>query len=170
MVFRFLAIEREPQVPAFVFGERRRCRRHERDALVGRPEQHVERHARGSRRMRIKATERGDGATGIEQTGIEEIGTRTTGFKCELTEAQYAEFETELDEVGWMHGGVLYTAQPCASSLSMPTAYARLRARVSSNGCRSRTRTSSVCRRPRRSASSWAIRCSAPRATIVITT
>ena len=50
---------------------------------------------------------------------------------------------------------------PCASSPSTPTASAPPRARVSSTGSRSRTPTSSACRKPSRRRISSPIRCSA---------
>ena len=137
-----------------MLGERGRRGRHERNALVGRPEQHVERHARQRRGARIEAAERTDGVARAEQAGVEEIRTHASGFQFELAEAQYAEVEAEADEVGLVHGAAtLYCAPMRIITLN-------------ANGIRSaarkgffdwlpgRTPTWSACRRPSASASS----------------
>ena len=71
---------------------------HQRDALVGRPEQHVELNARIDDGTRVIAAECRGGTAGIEQAGVEKVRTDAAGFECELAEAQYAEFDSEIDE------------------------------------------------------------------------
>jgi hypothetical protein len=84
-------------VPA-VLGQRGRGQRGERNALVGRPEQHVELDAGVGDRSRVVATEPRCGIPRVKQTGVEKVGADTARLQRELTEAQHAEFERELNK------------------------------------------------------------------------
>ena len=51
------------------------------------------------RRRRVVAAELRQRVTGVEQAGIEEVGTDATGFQLELAELQHADFQRQLDEL-----------------------------------------------------------------------
>src|SRR5690606_1112152 len=90
--------------------ERRRRHGDERDALVGWSEQHVELEPRQRRRPRVIAAKPADGATGVEQAGVEEVRAQAAGLQLELAEAQHAELEAEANEIGLVHVRTLYCA------------------------------------------------------------
>src|ERR1043165_9109733 len=107
VILRFLAVERPRDVTAVLFGERDRCRRNQRDALVGRTEQHVERPLRALDGVGVVTTERAERAPGVEQSSVEKVRAQPAGFQLELAEAQHAEVQAQLDEGGG-HEGILY--------------------------------------------------------------
>ncbi len=92
VVLGLLAVEGIGKVQSVVRCEGRRGCRHQRDPLVGRPEQHVERNGCAGRRCRIAAPEFGQGAAGIEQPGVKKIRADAAGFQGEFAEAQDALF------------------------------------------------------------------------------
>lgn len=63
-----------------------RCKR---DTLVGRAEQHIERDLAVDDGCGIATAQFGQGGTGVEQAGIEEIRAGTPRFQGEFTETQY---------------------------------------------------------------------------------
>ncbi|MNN47286.1 hypothetical protein D3C81_1617010 [compost metagenome] len=71
----------------------------QRDALVGRAEQHIERNAAIDHGSRIESAELGEGETAVEQAGIEEIGAGTPGLESELTETQYSALDGKANEI-----------------------------------------------------------------------
>ena len=103
----FLAVERDRHVAAPP-RQRDGERRGERDALVGRTEQHVEREPGRVQRIGVALAERGQRGPGVEQAGIEEIRAGAPGFQRELAEAQHAAIEREVEEAEAMvvQGGV----------------------------------------------------------------
>ncbi len=98
VVLRFLAIERERQVASVQRVQRRGGGGSERNALVGRSEQHVEGQARTHDGFGIAAAEHCKRSAVIEGTGVEEIRTHTSGFQREFAEPQNVAGEGEADE------------------------------------------------------------------------
>ena len=108
MRFRLFAIERDGHVALGDVGERDRGCGGQRDAFVGRPEQHVEGDAGSERRLRVRAPERGERRARIDHPGVEEIRTHAAGLEREFAEAQRVLGQGEVEErllVG-KHAGV----------------------------------------------------------------
>ncbi len=74
MILGFLAIEGKAHAAVLGLCQRGRGDGHQGDALVGRAEEHVERHVGGGEGRGIGASHRCNGRSRIEQSGIEEIG------------------------------------------------------------------------------------------------
>src|SRR5210317_1206910 len=98
MCFGLFSVEAIRDIDVVLFREGCRCKRSKRDALVRRAEQHVETDLRFSDGGSIIAAEFGRRVTGIEQAGIEKVGTDASGLERELAKTKHAEFECEFDE------------------------------------------------------------------------
>src|SRR5262249_19674716 len=98
VVLRFFAIEAPRHIAAVLVRERDSGRAHERDAFVGRAEQHIELEVRALDGSCVELAELGESPSRIEEPRVEEVGTRAAGLELELAEAQHAEFEAEIDE------------------------------------------------------------------------
>ena len=98
MVLRFLAIERIRHVTTAV-GEGDRDGGHERNALVCRPEQHVERHVRFDDRFRVELRERFQRCAVVKQPCIEKIRRNASCLGRELAETQDLLFDGKADEL-----------------------------------------------------------------------
>src|SRR4249919_392517 len=99
MCLGFLAVEGQWQVAAAA----REFAGHgggERDALVGGPEQQVEAHAVRLDRIGIAAGELCQQGTGVEESGVEEIGAAAAGLEGEVTKTQRVRAQGELEEAG----------------------------------------------------------------------
>ena len=83
-------------VAAFSPTRSRRCG--QRDALVGRSEQHVELEARGDQAACIEFAEPAELGTVVEETGVEEVRRQSTSLGLEIAEAQHPGFHRELHE------------------------------------------------------------------------
>mmetsp|Transcript_61226 Transcript_61226/g.150649 ORF Transcript_61226/g.150649 Transcript_61226/m.150649 type:complete len:214 (-) Transcript_61226:526-1167(-) len=97
VVLGFLAVVGERQVVAAP-GEFHRHRGRQRDALVGRAEDHVEVQARGDQAFGIEAGETAQLGAVVEQAGVEEIGAEPAGLGLELAKAQHAGLDGERDK------------------------------------------------------------------------
>ena len=73
MILGFLAVERKGVVLALL-RQGDGNRRNQRDALVGRAEQHVELDAACRSGFRVESGESAKGVTVVEEPGVEEIG------------------------------------------------------------------------------------------------
>src|SRR4249919_507173 len=102
----FLPVEGEGNVAAAP-GEFARHRRRQRDALVGRPEQHVERHARLAQRVGVARGQLGQCRAAVEATGVEEVRALAPRLQRERAEAQGLRTQREGEEAGAVvgHGG-----------------------------------------------------------------
>jgi hypothetical protein len=80
-------------------GEFDRDRSGQRDALVGRAEQHVELDARGHQALCIELRQTAQLGAVIEETGIEEVGRQAPRLGLELAEAQHAGIDREGHEI-----------------------------------------------------------------------
>ena len=98
VILGFLAIERPRHAAMVVLGERHGGGGGERDALVRRPEQHVELEARARERRGVTLAEHRDGFAVVEQAGVEEVGTLAAGLELEAAEAQRVARHGEVDE------------------------------------------------------------------------
>ena len=103
MVLGFLAVEGPGHVAAQAC-EVHGHRRDERNALVGRPEEHVEVDAAGlfglKQRLGVVGAELIEEAAGVEETGIEEVGAHAARLGLEFAEAKDVGIEGEFDELG----------------------------------------------------------------------
>src|SRR5690348_17328473 len=75
VILGFLAVEGPGHVAMVVLAQRDGRRRRERNALVGRAEQHVVLEARARERRRVTLTEHRDRLAVVEEAGVEEIRT-----------------------------------------------------------------------------------------------
>jgi len=64
----------------------------QRDALVSRPEQHIESEPGGLYRLRVAVRQQGQAAAIVKTTRIEKVRAETAGFQGELAETQVAAF------------------------------------------------------------------------------
>ena len=114
VVLRFLAVERERHVAAVLLGERDGRRRRERNALVGRAEEHVELDAGLDDRLRVAGAERASAPPSLKSPALKKYGTGPAGLQRELAEAQHLLREDHLDELFLVrsHAG---PARPCVS-------------------------------------------------------
>ena len=71
----------------------------QRDTLVGRAKQHVKLAAAIDNGLCITTPQPSQVFTGIEQPGVEEVGAGAARFQGELTKAQYAGADGEIDKV-----------------------------------------------------------------------
>jgi len=98
----FLAVECKRHIGPEIRERDSRGRR-ERDALVGRSEQHVELHApfgaRREQRLRIETRQRSQQRTTVEEPRIEEVRRQPSGLGPELAKTQHAGLQRELDEL-----------------------------------------------------------------------
>ena len=99
MVLRLLAVERERIVVVVMLGERRGRERDERDALVGRTEEHVERNVERGDRRGVTAAELRGRVAGVEQAGIEEVRAHSSGLEREFAESKHSELERKLQKL-----------------------------------------------------------------------
>src|SRR4029079_12708673 len=106
----FLAIEGVGTIEVLVLRERGRRRRDQRDALVGRPKQHVECDPGTGGGPRVMAAEHGDRAGGVEEPGVKEIRAHASRLEREFAEPEHAELETQANEIGLLHAATLYCA------------------------------------------------------------
>jgi hypothetical protein len=97
MVLGFLAVVGEGHI-APLARQLHRHRRRERDALVRRPEQHVELDAAVDQSARIELGQPTQLRPVVEQACIEEVRAHAPGLRLELPEAQHAGVDGELDE------------------------------------------------------------------------
>jgi len=98
MILGFLAVETPGQVATMLLGQRHGSGGRQRNALVGRAEQHIEVDTGLHQRGRIEASELGQRQAAVEQAGIEEVGAGAPGLEGELTETQHAAFDGKTDE------------------------------------------------------------------------
>ena len=98
MVFGLLAVIGKARVAAMLFGECSGCGGGQRNALVGRTEQHKGLWLGIVQGTRVEAGKARKCLAGIEQPHIEEVRTDPTGFEGKLSEAQYATVDSELKE------------------------------------------------------------------------
>ncbi|MNP36993.1 hypothetical protein D3C76_1304170 [compost metagenome] len=99
MILGFLAIEAPRNVDLMMLCQRHGGGRRQRDALVGRAEQHIERNAAIDHCSRIESAELGEGEAAVEQAGVEEIRAGTPGLESELTETQYSALDGKANEI-----------------------------------------------------------------------
>ena len=92
-----LAVEGHRHVAA-AGGQRDRKRGCQRDTLVGRPEQHVEAQAGGVEGIGITLAQHFERGAGVEQPGIEEIGTGAAGLEGELAKTQDLPVQRQVQE------------------------------------------------------------------------
>src|SRR3989475_262768 len=153
VVLRFLAVEGERYVAAFA-GEGHRGARGKHDALVGGAEQHVETHTRGEDRFCVELRQALECGTGVEQAGVEKVGSRASRFGDELAEAEHALLDAEGDEVLAKVGHAGFSqgefAKCYALSRSTSTASARRSPKAFRGGSRASAPTSYACRKSRR--------------------
>jgi hypothetical protein len=97
MVLGFLAVIGERHIAPFR-RQRHRGGRGERNALVGRAEQHVELDAGIEQRLRIEVGEPAQGRAVMEQPGVEEIRGGAAGLGDEFAKAQDAGIDRECNE------------------------------------------------------------------------
>src|SRR6266700_29130 len=158
VVLRFLAVEGERYVAAFA-GEGHRGARGKHDALVGGAEQHVETHTRGEDRFCVELRQALERGTGVEQAGVEKVGSRASRFGDELAEPEHALLDAEGDEVLAKVGHAGFSqgefAKCYALSRSTSTASARRSPRASRGGSRASAPTSYACRKSRRRKRTW---------------
>src|SRR5690606_15191507 len=99
VILGFLAVETPGQIALVMFGQRDRRGRRQRNAFIGRAEDHIELDATVDNGRRIETSQLGQGRAAVEQTGIEEIGAGAPGFQSELTKAQNPALDGEADEL-----------------------------------------------------------------------
>src|SRR5205085_11618560 len=80
-------------------GKRDGGRGGERNALVSRPEDHVEADPGGERRLRVMAGKLAQLAPVVEEPGVEEVRRQAPGLGLELPEAKDPGADGELDEL-----------------------------------------------------------------------
>ena len=110
MVFGFFAVVGKGHVLAQA-GQLNGHGHPERDALVGRAENHVELDAAGDEGLCIELRELAQLGPVIKQACVEKIRRQAAGLGLELTEAQHAGLDRELHEVlsqgvGGVHGDI----------------------------------------------------------------
>ena len=82
-----------------MIGQRHGGGRRQRDALVGRAEQHVRLEPAMRDGLGIEAAQARQRTAALEQTGVEEIGADPPGLEGEFTELEHAFVDGELDEL-----------------------------------------------------------------------
>ena len=99
MVLGFLAVEAPWHVELMLVRQGHGSGRRQRNTLVGRAEQHVERDLAVDDGCGIAPPQFGQCRTGVEQAGIEEIRAGTPRFQGEFTETQYPAIDGKTDKV-----------------------------------------------------------------------
>jgi exodeoxyribonuclease-3 len=99
MHFGLLAIEAPGHIALVVVGQRDAGCGRQRYTLVGGAEKDIECHAAVDDSLSIEPSQSRQVCTGIEQAGIEKIGTGSTGFQGELAEAQDVGADGKLNKV-----------------------------------------------------------------------
>src|SRR5690606_7256918 len=95
VILRFLAIEAVRHVDAVPGGKRGGSDGGERNALVGRTEDHVDGDAAADDGLRLPGAEARARGTGVEQAGIEEVRACASRFQREFAEAQHVALDGE---------------------------------------------------------------------------
>ena len=105
------------------------CRGHgDRNALVGRAEQHVELEARGNDGVGVEAAEFGQLRTAADVAEIEEVGAAQPGLQFKIAKAQHLLANHRGDEAGLGAGGAhgqavfcfpMRSSAPCRASLNI---------------------------------------------------
>jgi len=98
VILGFLAVEGEGEVLA-ALRKGDGDRGDERDALVGRAEQHVELDAAGFGGFGVEFGEFAERVAIVEQAGVEEIGRKPPCLGLEFAKAQYLATDGEFDEI-----------------------------------------------------------------------
>ena len=98
VILGLLAVECIGHVAVVVHREGDGGRRGERDAFVGRPEDHVELDAGAGNGRRVTPAQDGRRLAVAEQSGVEEVGAFAAGFQLEMAEAQRLARQGEVDE------------------------------------------------------------------------
>ncbi len=102
MILRFLAVERKRHICTEI-SQSHRGRRSQRDALVRRPEQHIELDAalctRLQQRLCIKPRQPPQRGAAIEQAGVEKVRRQPARLGLELTERQHLAGQCKLDKL-----------------------------------------------------------------------
>ena len=107
VVLGFLAVECKLEVAPRMLRKRRRRDGDQRDALVGRAEQHIELKIGACDGRRVRPPHRADGGAGVEQAGIEKIRAFAARLQREAAEAQNSQPHAQFDEltlIGQGHG------------------------------------------------------------------
>ena len=109
MILRFLAIEAPGRIESMIPVQRHGGGRDERDALVGRTEQHVEGEAGMHDSLRVTARQERKPGAGIEQAGVEEIRADSAGLQRKTAEAQYFLVDDEFEKPALkvLHGRII---------------------------------------------------------------
>ena len=122
MVLGLLAVEGPGSVAAEA-GEVHRDARRKGDALVGRPEDHVELDAAliagGEERFGVESAETVEQRAGVEESRVEEVGRQAPGLGLELAEAEDVRVERKLDELllGRLHDVCsVFSSAACGSA------------------------------------------------------
>ena len=98
VILGLFTVEAEGDIAAVMFKHGHGGRGTQRDALVGRAEQHIKAHTAVDDGIGIVLAQFGQQAAGIEQAGIEEVGADTARFEGELTKAQYIGFDGKINK------------------------------------------------------------------------
>ena len=98
VILGFLAVVAELHI-ASGFGQRDSHCRHQRNAFVGRAEQHVKRHIGRGNCFGVKLRELPQRVAVAEQPRVEEVRRQAPGLGLELAEQQHARVDGEADEV-----------------------------------------------------------------------
>src|SRR5438445_3115538 len=158
VTFYLLAVEGEGYVAAFA-GESHRGARSKDDAFVGGAEQHVEAHPGGEDRFCVELRQALERGSGVEQAGVEKVGSRASRLGDEPAEPEHTLLDAEGDEVLAKvgHAGFFQKefAECYALSRSTSTASARRSPKASRGGLHASAPTSYACRKSRRRKRTW---------------
>jgi len=99
VILGLLAVVRPRQVAPVLFGQRDGGGRGQRDALVGRAEQHVDLDPGIDERGGVGAAQSCQCGARIDPAHVEEVRTQPAGLERELAEAQHLPAQGQFDEV-----------------------------------------------------------------------
>ena len=118
VILGFLAVVAVRQIVPF-FGQRDRRRRGQRDALVGRSEQLVARHAGGQVRLGVEPAQPAQAFAVVEQSRVEEVRSLAPGLGDELRQIEARRVPGRSREIP---GGNRSSRTPCWTTLGRRTA------------------------------------------------